>query len=61
MDRNIKAEKKIVDVWRMTNNNPVKKKAREKKVTPEMKKKHDKLSDHLFDELYKEEDDPFYP
>ena len=49
MERDTKAIKKITAVWRMTNARPGgKKKPREKKITPEMKKKHDKLEEDKY-------------
>ena len=49
MERDTKAIKTISEIWRRTNARPGgKKKPREKKITPEMKARHDKLEEDKF-------------
>lgn len=59
MECDQQAKDNIISTWRRTNARPDGKKRKDKEITPEMKIKHDKLSDILFDKLYKEDNDPF--
>lgn len=56
MEQDTKAVERMSQYRRLNSEMKNNKKPRENKITPEMKAKHDKMSNHLFDKLYKEED-----